>query len=170
MRRDKLLGHRILSELMKNSKSSDRQIAKKLGVSQPTVTRRRAKLEKELSLLYTTIPNWEKLGFRIIAFTLAKWKHRAFPKDRMADAKEYISKNPSVIFASCGQGLNSDRICISFHGSYREYQRFKQEIRQHWSEYVDSLDSFIVGLGADEILKQWAFSHLAEKLEEIVKD
>jgi DNA-binding Lrp family transcriptional regulator len=39
---------KILSELMKNSKASDRQLAKKIGVSQPTVTRRRARLEREL--------------------------------------------------------------------------------------------------------------------------
>jgi len=35
---------------------------------------------------------------------------------------------------------------------------------------VDSLDSFIVGFGADEILRQLSFSHLAEKLEKIAKD
>jgi len=119
MRRDKQLGHRILSELMKNSKSSDRQIAKTLGVSQPTVIGRRAMLEDELSLLYMTIPDWEKLGFRIIAFTLAKWKHRVFPEDRITDAKAFISEHPSVVFASCGHGLDADRICVSFHGSYR---------------------------------------------------
>ncbi|MGD0160671.1 MAG: Lrp/AsnC family transcriptional regulator [Candidatus Bathyarchaeia archaeon] len=38
---------RLISELMKNSRRSDRQIAKELGVSQPTVSRTIARLEKE---------------------------------------------------------------------------------------------------------------------------
>ena len=47
---------KILFELMKNSKTSDRKLAKKIGVSQPTVTRRRARLQKEVIEGYTTIP------------------------------------------------------------------------------------------------------------------
>lgn len=37
---------KVLSELMKNSKISDRELAKTIGVSQPTVTRARTRLEK----------------------------------------------------------------------------------------------------------------------------
>mgnify|MGYP006271117405 CR=1 FL=1 len=38
---------RIVAELMKNSRRSDRELAKVVGVSQPTVTRTRSRLEKE---------------------------------------------------------------------------------------------------------------------------
>jgi DNA-binding Lrp family transcriptional regulator len=38
---------KILSELMKNARISDRELAKKIGVSQPTVSRIRSRLEKE---------------------------------------------------------------------------------------------------------------------------
>jgi DNA-binding Lrp family transcriptional regulator len=37
---------KLISELMKNSRKSDRELAKKIGVSQPTVTRTRTKLQK----------------------------------------------------------------------------------------------------------------------------
>jgi DNA-binding transcriptional MocR family regulator len=37
----------LISELMKNSRRSDRQLAKALNVSQPTVTRTMTKLERE---------------------------------------------------------------------------------------------------------------------------
>ena len=37
---------KLLSELMKDSRRSDRQLARALGVSQPTITRTRTKLEK----------------------------------------------------------------------------------------------------------------------------
>jgi DNA-binding Lrp family transcriptional regulator len=46
MKRQKL-DLKLIAELMKNSKQSDRELAKKLGVSQPTVTRTRTRLEKE---------------------------------------------------------------------------------------------------------------------------
>lgn len=39
---------RILAELMGNSKTSDRKLARTIGVSQPTVTRRRANLERDV--------------------------------------------------------------------------------------------------------------------------
>lgn len=55
----KNIDYMILSELIKNSKTSDRKLAKIVGVSQPTVTRRRINLEKEGLLEYTITPNFE---------------------------------------------------------------------------------------------------------------
>lgn len=51
----KLLDYRLLLELMKDAKRSDRQLANILGISQPTVSRKRAFLEKELIDGYTAI-------------------------------------------------------------------------------------------------------------------
>ena len=54
---------KILSELMKNARISDRELAKKIGVSQPTVSRIRSRLEKEGYIRgYTVLPNLRKLG------------------------------------------------------------------------------------------------------------
>ncbi|MGC9346262.1 MAG: Lrp/AsnC family transcriptional regulator, partial [Candidatus Bathyarchaeales archaeon] len=57
----------LLYEFMKNSKRSDRELAKAVGVSQPTITRMRKNLEK-LGYIreYTIMPALEKLGFEII--------------------------------------------------------------------------------------------------------
>ena len=45
MKAKKLL--RLVSEMLKNSKKSDRELAVILGVSQPTVSRTRARIEKD---------------------------------------------------------------------------------------------------------------------------
>ena len=95
----------LLSELVKDAKNSDRQIAKKLGISQPTVTRKRARLERELSLVYTAIPDWSKLGYEIIALTFSKWKHSIFSDERVAEAKKVLERHPNIIFVSTGQGM-----------------------------------------------------------------
>jgi len=65
----------LMSELLKNCRRSDRDLAKSIGTSQPTITRRRAKLEKERLIdSYTAIPNFAKLGFEIMAFSFYSWR------------------------------------------------------------------------------------------------
>jgi Lrp/AsnC family leucine-responsive transcriptional regulator len=55
---------RVLSELIKNSRISDRELGKKLRMSQPTVSRIRNKLENEGYIKeYTLIPDFQKLGY-----------------------------------------------------------------------------------------------------------
>lgn len=64
---------KLISELMKNSRRSDRDLAKTIGVSQPTVSRLIKKHEKEGVIKeYTTIPGFRKFGFELLVFTLVK--------------------------------------------------------------------------------------------------
>ena len=74
MKELKPIDYKILFELMKDSHRSDRQLAKSLGVSQPTVTRRRAMLEENFIEGYTVIPKFGQIGFEIAAFTFIKSK------------------------------------------------------------------------------------------------
>jgi len=109
----KPLDYKILSELMKNAKSSDRQIAKKLRVSQPTVTRRRSMLEKEAIDGYAAIPKLEKLGFEIMAFNFARWKPQIRvelmnTQEFFKKGREFLSKHPNTLFVSSGYGEEGD--------------------------------------------------------------
>jgi len=66
---------RLISELMKNSCRSDRELAKAIGVSQPTVSRIKAKLKKEGYVSeYTIIPDFNKIGYHLFALTFFSWK------------------------------------------------------------------------------------------------
>ncbi len=61
---------KLLHELIKGARRSDRELAKVLKISQPTITRKRTRLEAEgLIQEYTIIPNVAKMGFEIVAFT-----------------------------------------------------------------------------------------------------
>ena len=62
----KSIDYKLLWELLKNSRRSDRELAKALGTSQPTVTRRRVNIEKNFIDGYTAIPKWEKIGFELL--------------------------------------------------------------------------------------------------------
>lgn len=59
----------LLYEIMKDSRRSDRELAKTVKVSQPTITRMRKVLENNGYIReYTVMPALEKLGFEILAF------------------------------------------------------------------------------------------------------
>jgi len=63
---------KVLKELIINARQSDRVIAQKLQVSQPTVTRARINLEKGYINGYTAIPSFPKIGYELIALTFVK--------------------------------------------------------------------------------------------------
>ena len=77
MKHEKLV--KLLFELIKNSKRSDRDLAKTLNISQPTVTRLRKTLEKEAIEQYTVIPDLSYMGFEIVALTFARTKELVHP-------------------------------------------------------------------------------------------
>jgi len=75
---------RLLVELIKNCSRSDRKLAKVLGTSQPTVTRMRNRLVKEGVIQeFTVIPDFVKMGFEIVAVTLAKTKFEPKLRERL---------------------------------------------------------------------------------------
>jgi len=157
----------ILSALMKNSKISDRKLAKIIGVSQPTITRRRTRLEKEGLLDYRIVPNFEKLGYEILAFTLLVWKREEHMKltqdeDYMRRVQTFLSEHPNIVFASSGHGLGMTRIVITVHENYSEYVKLMRKIDDEWGVYMEKYDSFIVSLKSDNVLKEFSFEHLID--------
>ena len=82
MKELKPIDYKLLFELMKDSHRSDRQLAKVLGVSQPTVTRRRSMLETNIIEGYTITPTLGKIGFELAAFTFTKNKPRKIGKEK----------------------------------------------------------------------------------------
>ena len=95
----------ILDELIKNSNRSDHELAKTIGVSQPTVTRLRNQLEKEGTIQeYTVTPDLTKMGYSIMAIFCIKYK--AHLKDKTKEmSSNAIIKHNSTIFASIAQGM-----------------------------------------------------------------
>ena len=160
----KTVDHKLLWELMKNSRRSDRELAKVLGTSQPTVSRRRMIIEKSFIDGYTAIPKWEKIGFELVAFTFVKHKIKyAKPEVREAGFKkveEWMMKQPNVILAIDGQGMGWDGVCVSFHKSYSDFTEF---MRKHNSELSDLLidsQTFIADINPTTIRKPFHLKYL----------
>jgi DNA-binding Lrp family transcriptional regulator len=135
MKTEKML--ELLKILMKNSKLSDREIAKRLKSSQPTVTRLRRFLEKQGWIKsYTVVPEFGKVGYKILAFTFSSLK--TYPNRQKAieiirKAVEWLLTRPNVIYATDGQGLGGkDIVMVSFHKDYDDYTRFMHEYALDW--------------------------------------
>lgn len=165
----KELDYEILSELMKNSKMSDRQLAKKLGVSQPTATRRRTRLEKKRIIKeYSFIPDFPELGYHIMAITLLKYSTNV-DMERVVEArekaKEIVKESPfEMIMAQKGIGINYDGATISFHKDYGAFVKFRDQLRQSLPVKADKIDSFLINLDDETQYRPLTFSTLANHL------
>ena len=172
MTKIKDIDFKILSWLMKNSKISDRKLAKIIGVSQPTVTRGRAKLEKEGMLKYTAIPNFAKLGFEIIAISFYSWTPEATCKlsenqeEILNKLSAFLSKHKNIIFTSKGRGFGMERVMISVHESYSDYTELMNAVNMEWGSYLDQTKSFIISTKIDIIGRHLGFEYLAEYIVE----
>ena len=166
MKELKALDYRLLSELIRNSRRSDRELAKVLHVSQPTVTRRRALIEKELIDGYTANPRWEKLGYELFAITFVKIKSVIASKEKYSDTRkkalEWLVKQPCIIMSGACRGMGVDSFMISIHKSYKDYDEFLRSHRLELGEFVEDVQSILVNLGGKEILKALGFTCLFE--------
>jgi DNA-binding Lrp family transcriptional regulator len=162
----KSIDYEILWELIRNSRRSDRELAKILGISQPTVSRRRTILEKELIDGYTAIPKWKNLGYEIFAMTFVKIKAVIASKDEYEITRKKGSKwlmaQPNIIMAGACRGFGVDSFMISLHKSYSDYDNFMRDYRLELGEFMDDVQSVLVNLAGKEILKPLNLKYLAE--------
>ena len=154
---------KLLFELMKNAKRSDREIAKIIGVSQPTITRMRQRLEKTAIVDYTVIPDWTELGFEIMAMTLVKAKGQP---EATANAKKWVMNNPNVVFAAGGEGMGMDYALLSFHNNYSDYSNFIDNLKTAWAANLQDLQSFLMTTSEDRTVKPLSLKYLEKAWEE----
>ena len=158
---------KLISELMKNSRRSDRELAKALRVSQPTVTRTRIRLEKEgIIKEYTMIPDFARLGFQIMSVDFAKLGEQV-PEERLMEIREQVrqasKKKPlSTIVGMSGMGCNADRVVVAFHEDYSTYKEHLRRIKQHPLAIVDQAGSFLIDLNDKSQYLPLTLSSLAD--------
>ena len=150
----------LLFQLLKNSKLSDREIAKRLNTSQSTITRNRHKLERKFIKSYTIVPNLSKLSIKLIAFTLGKC---SAPTEKWLETvKGFIEKQPNIIFVGFGEGMGKTGIMISFHNDFSDYTEFMRKSRLACKESGMTLESFIVP--TDKLLRTLIMANAVEYL------
>ena len=165
----KEIERKLLSELMKNSRTSDRKLARVIGTSQPTVTRMRRKLEKDGYIReYTVIPDFRKLGYEILAVTFFRYKTR-FDAEKIKKAKKILSesfeKGPfEIVMAERGMGCGYNALMISVHRDYRSFMELTNWAQQFVSLELAEIDSFLIDLADEVHYRPLTFSSVAKHL------
>jgi DNA-binding Lrp family transcriptional regulator len=166
MKELKPIDHKLLFELMKDSHRSDRRLAKALGVSQPTVTRRRALLEENFIEGYTIIPKFGKIGYELAAFTFLKSKLKQKTGQEKEKAlnkmKEWYLNQPNVILVADGRGMGWDAICVSLHENFADYADFIRLQDAELADFIIENQTFHADLKPGLVIKPFHLKYLAE--------
>jgi DNA-binding Lrp family transcriptional regulator len=160
---------RLISELMKNSRRSDRDLARAIGTSQPTVTRIRIRLEKEGYIReYTMIPDFSKLGFEIAAVTFLRFVKELSNEEShelRRYSREIEKKNPeAILMAMNGMGLGYNRVFISFHKNYASYLKAIGQVKAIPNVDPSHVESFMVSLVDEPHFQSLTLSAIANYL------
>ena len=160
---------KLLCELMKDSRRSDRELAKAVGVSQPTVTRTRGKLEKEGYIKeYTIIPDFRKLGYNVMGVTLLK-HNEPVTEERSAELRKAVieteKQNPHAsLMAVSGMGLQKNKLFITLYEDYSAYWHAMQLAKAIPHIVVESLESFLVDLNDESNYRLLSMAAIARHL------
>jgi len=163
---------KILQQLLKNSKKSDRELAKAVGISQATFTRRRKQLERKIIQEYTITPNLYELGFEILALTFVRSVPPATKEgwgELLEKGRQSMAKYPNVIFSSKGEGLGMGSVVVSVHESYTSYADFLSQLRQEWANTIIDTQNFLVSLKGEHTAKTFSFKYLADTLPKVIQ-
>jgi DNA-binding Lrp family transcriptional regulator len=160
---------KVICALMKNGKKSDRELAKEVGVSQPTVTRTRRKLEQEgIIKEYAVIPDFRKLGFEIAAVTLCRLVKEPTAEE-LAELRRYSreleKRNPrAVLMVMNGMGLGYSRVFISFHENYASYLKTISLVKTIPNFDPSHVESFMINLIDEPHFQPLTLSVIADYL------
>jgi DNA-binding Lrp family transcriptional regulator len=160
---------KMLAELVKNARRSDRELAKSIGTSQPTATRLRTKLEREGYIKeYCAIPDVTKIGYSILALTFLKLDLK-LSQTELREFKnthfEALSKNPFAVFLiKTGMGLGYDAVVLSLHENYASCDQFRGVCRDSMSTNITNMDTFLINLVEEKTSLPFTFSLFANQI------
>jgi DNA-binding Lrp family transcriptional regulator len=158
--KDRLMS--LLLEYLKDSNRTDRQMAKILGVSQPTVFRMRNKLLKEgLVKHFSAIPDLAKMGYEIMVFSFVKFNMEQVMEIE-EKTKEWVQSHPEIIFSSRAEGMGMDAVTVSLHKNYAEFMNFLMENKNVGRHLMAEVNYILVDLRGN-VTKPLSFEYLAEK-------
>ena len=165
---------KLIAELLKNSRRSDRELAKALQISQPTVTRARTRLEKAgLIREYTIVPDFGKLGYHLCSMTFAKFRELPHVEALRKAIETYghrLSEIPQAVLIERGMGIGANGVVIALHKDYGAYVDFTKWLRQFSLIGPFELSSFLINLDDEVHYRYLTFSTLAKHMLSLQKE
>lgn len=151
---------KILFELIKNSKKSDRELARSLGLWQSTITRYRKKLEKEgIIQEYTVIPDLPKMGYEILAFVFVRVRGYQEWSQKMVEKLYDFSE---VIFATRAEGMGWNGLVVSLHKNYTRFSEYYGKFLEFGKDIIETSEAVLVSLSTNA-LKPFSLKYLEKE-------
>jgi DNA-binding Lrp family transcriptional regulator len=162
---------RLIAELMKNSRRSDREIAKALGTSQPTVSRIIKRLEEQGVIKeYTMIPDFTKVGYKILALVFVKLKQllsqEQVDKARNIARESVANGSLEIVMLERGIGLDYDGVFMTYQKDYSSLRKFIDWLREFEFLDISNIQSFKVSLDDKVRYRPLTFSSLAQDISQ----
>jgi len=134
----------VLTELLKNCKTSDQEIARRLKTSRPTIFKIRERLEKEGIIKgYSPMVNFEKLNLNLQAVIFYRWKDYSKTTE-LEKIVKLIKSLPEVILFIKGEGMGSKTdLIISIHEDIKDYERFIRKLKYEWKDNIENVEVFL---------------------------
>lgn len=164
----------LIAELIRNSRRSDRQLAKAIGVSQPTVSRMIKKLEENgVVNEYTMIPNLNKLGYNLCAIIFLKLGE--LPDGNVNKVREAVKEslgksNYMILMLERGIGYGHDAVMVCLYKDYSSYVEHKNVIRKFPYITPSKVDSFLIDLNDEVHYRYLTFSSLTRDLQRSIEE
>jgi DNA-binding Lrp family transcriptional regulator len=159
---------KLLLEMLANSKRSDRELAKVLHVSQPTITRARNWLEKSNFIReYTVMPDFSKIGLELVAFTFFKLTVGS-TKEKYDEvrkkANSFLAEHSNIVMALRGEGMMCDGIIVTLHRDFAEFTHFIRELK---TKTVDTevVGNFLASLQDGDQYRDLTFRFIKEYID-----
>lgn len=156
----------VLTELLKDCKISDQEIARRLKTSRPTIFKIRQRLENSGIIKgYVPLVNFDKLNLNLQAVVLYRWRDYSKIEELEKNFK-FISSLPDVILFIKGEGMGSKTdLIISIHEDLKDYETFIRKLKYQWKDNVENVEVFLSSI--EGISKGYDFSSPAiQKINE----
>ena len=160
---------RLVAELLKNSRRSNSELAKILGVSQPEISRLIKKLEKNGVIGgYTIVPDFAKLGYTIMAISFLRLRTPLTPEEvekAREFAKQALKEGPfEIVMGERGMGMGFDGVFISYHQDHSSYLKTVNWLRQFDFLELEKGESFLIDLNDQVRYRPLNFATLGRQL------
>lgn len=146
----------VFFELLKDGRKPDKAIAKKIGTTQPTVTRTRHKLEKDGYIqAYYARPSFTLCDLNVFVITFFRWKDYS-QQEPLKNIIKDLRASTKIIAFGRGNGLGGrTAFVLSAHSNLKDYEDFLVGVKAKWGQYIDLFDQFISS--SENIFKQFRF-------------
>ncbi len=134
----------VLTELLKNCKTSDQEIARRLKTSRPTIFKIRERLENRgVIKSYVPIIDFEKLNLNLQSVILYSWRNYS-KTEELEKTSKLIKNMPEVILSINGEGVGSKTdLIIAIHEDIKDYERFIRKLKYEWKDNVENAEVFL---------------------------